>query len=752
MSDPLPLPDKPDLDWLRKQAKRHLKELRDTNPSAQLADAQFALARQYGFSSWRALKAHVDSLTVEPIVAAALEQADRSTPAVKAAALLHIARVVNALDHVQAERVLDRGIAAADVLREPDRSVLMGQAVSLAATVSPERAIGLSRFAGSDDIPGGHVTEMLFDMMSHGHVDAAVSYLTSASADDEYPFEAALQAIGRSKNDATRLEILRSAIRAALGQAASGRRSRRVGRGSQFSFLFTRHWRLLPTDEAGSIVRDLVRMILAEPDEAMRAGWNEARFSSSREHRLFEIFGPLRHLAPELAESLVSEYPQLAAAARRYPYGHESIEAAARDTADREPVAEPIEQPAYIMVGSRLVPIPDAIRTDFKEAFDLALRAYASDVDPGHPNDAPQECWPSAQEFRAILYQAGQHEGPSGSRHLDRIPDPNLRLFAQIEFAAALVGLPQVGGRTISPGPYGFRQSMAMRARGPHPPSHMPPAPIRREPPARRPDVLPSYEARITPTRRAPAEGPSGGSGPDFWVIQGARLRPVLSHLYATLETRIDLPSSLDSNRYDFTLVLPKPVGRETMVRLMREGIERHFVVAREVRSMEADVLTAPDGIRTVETHDTDRMAGFGFGSIGFAQMSPGGPPSIPDGLMLQGIMDLHTVPPETPSSGEEEMRATKSRGLRRGFGFYEGGVQITEVSDLLTMAQLCEVLEPALDRPVVDETRLGGTYAINVHSEAMSTREFLRVLCDKLGLAITTSRRDVSMLVVRQS
>jgi hypothetical protein len=311
VSDPLPLPDKPDLDWLRKQAKRHLKELRDTNPSAQLADAQFAVARQYGFSSWRALKAQVDSLTIDPIVSAALAQAERSAPTVKAAALLHIARVVNAFDHAEAERVLERGIAATDVLREPDRSVIMGQAVSLAATVSPERAIGLSRFAGSDDMPGGHLREMLFDMMSHGHVDAAVRYLTSASAADEYPFEAALQAIGRSKNDATRLEILRSAIRAALGRAASGRRSRRVGRGSQFSFLFTRHWRLLPPDEAGSIVGDLVQMILAEPDEAVRAGWNEARFSSSREHRLFEIFGPLRHLAPELAESWSVSIPSL---------------------------------------------------------------------------------------------------------------------------------------------------------------------------------------------------------------------------------------------------------------------------------------------------------------------------------------------------------------------------------------------------------------------------------------------------------
>jgi ankyrin repeat protein len=61
----MPLPENPNLDMLRKQAKRLLAELRKSDPSAQLAAAQFALARQYGFASWRALKEHVDSLTVD---------------------------------------------------------------------------------------------------------------------------------------------------------------------------------------------------------------------------------------------------------------------------------------------------------------------------------------------------------------------------------------------------------------------------------------------------------------------------------------------------------------------------------------------------------------------------------------------------------------------------------------------------------------------------------------------------------------
>src|SRR5256714_5606405 len=64
-SGPLSLPHAPNLEWLRKQAKRHLDELRQSNPDAQLSDAQFALAKRYGFASWRALKAHIDSLTID---------------------------------------------------------------------------------------------------------------------------------------------------------------------------------------------------------------------------------------------------------------------------------------------------------------------------------------------------------------------------------------------------------------------------------------------------------------------------------------------------------------------------------------------------------------------------------------------------------------------------------------------------------------------------------------------------------------
>jgi len=78
-SAPLSLPDAPNLDWLRKQAKRQLDEMRTANPDAKLAAAQLDLARQYGFSSWRALKSHIDSLTVDGQLFDAAKKGDVDT-------------------------------------------------------------------------------------------------------------------------------------------------------------------------------------------------------------------------------------------------------------------------------------------------------------------------------------------------------------------------------------------------------------------------------------------------------------------------------------------------------------------------------------------------------------------------------------------------------------------------------------------------------------------------------------------------
>jgi hypothetical protein len=51
------LPDDPNLRHLEDQAK----DLLTAGAAASLADAQFQIARLYGFASWPTLKAHVES-------------------------------------------------------------------------------------------------------------------------------------------------------------------------------------------------------------------------------------------------------------------------------------------------------------------------------------------------------------------------------------------------------------------------------------------------------------------------------------------------------------------------------------------------------------------------------------------------------------------------------------------------------------------------------------------------------------------
>ena len=53
------LPERASLEYLKKVAKDRLRDLRRADPETKLAAAQLAVAREFGFSSWRALKAEV---------------------------------------------------------------------------------------------------------------------------------------------------------------------------------------------------------------------------------------------------------------------------------------------------------------------------------------------------------------------------------------------------------------------------------------------------------------------------------------------------------------------------------------------------------------------------------------------------------------------------------------------------------------------------------------------------------------------
>jgi hypothetical protein len=375
---------------------------------------------------------------------AAMLQAEQSEPSVRTAALLRIARVLAKADQGEAERVLDRGLALLAELPDEERAAIAPQAMCLAACVAPDRAFAL-RAMTSDSIAN---EKFLFDMVRHGHVAAAVEYLSQWSEDGEFPYGAAFETISYTKDDGTRRDILRSGLRAWHRRADGGWHSLQ-----SLLQLLRSHWRLLSDDEARDAVRSLVGIIRERPDERLNGGFGgphgTVTFSSYRPSLLFALLGPLKRLDSELANAVIGENRELRRAAEIYPFGHD-IEF---DRRVEQPLsAEALEQWKRDWTGfaldSQFFRIEDEKNGDYKNSFEHALRSYARDADRARPNPYPHECWPSAEDFRVILYAAGRYDEEGGARLLDRIPDVVLRLFAEIEFAAGIAGLEQIGSIT----------------------------------------------------------------------------------------------------------------------------------------------------------------------------------------------------------------------------------------------------------------------------------------------------------------
>lgn len=66
------LPEHSSFEYLRKLAKTRLQQLRQTDPATTLAAAQLLIAREHGFTSWRALKAQIGPRTQRQIASPAM--------------------------------------------------------------------------------------------------------------------------------------------------------------------------------------------------------------------------------------------------------------------------------------------------------------------------------------------------------------------------------------------------------------------------------------------------------------------------------------------------------------------------------------------------------------------------------------------------------------------------------------------------------------------------------------------------------
>jgi hypothetical protein len=255
----------------------------------------------------------------EELLARARQQAERSDPPIRAAALLRIARVETAFDRDQAQQTFLRALEETRRLPNRDGESLADSARFLAAAVAPDLLNEIPA-SGHEQLTSGSLCQI---MLNHGHVDAAVSYLIQYDRPAGFPFGVVPAVMQRAADEAVRLAVLRAAI-----NAWRTMREDPFPRADHFIQMFQSQWKELPPEEALAVVREIVRVTLEQRDTRTTAVLDQehtVRITSRREHCLFQMLHILRHVDPPLAESLIADHEQLAAAARRFPKGVESV-------------------------------------------------------------------------------------------------------------------------------------------------------------------------------------------------------------------------------------------------------------------------------------------------------------------------------------------------------------------------------------------------------------------------------------------
>ncbi len=331
----------------------------------------------------------------------ARKQAEQAEPSIRASALLRIARVESTLDASLARRTLLDGLDAIQKLSSSARDHLLQEARTVAAAVSPELLddIPIAQHRVPEQFANSNIIQT---MLVHGHVEAAFNYLHRSDDSASFPFQIVgnvLQHLDSNNPEsaARRAMLLRRAVEAWRGSHFDDPHHVR----NHFVRLFGHFWTDFPAEEALAIARTIVAQANVGPDLGTSAGYpSEIRFTSQRQNTFFQILHILRHLDPALAQSLIDSHDQLAAGARRYPSGLETIHEEAKAEAERRKAESTTRGGGgggYLMVGDpkdreAQLRLMDATRSgDFALPIEDAIERYREDTAPTTQNYAPKE-------------------------------------------------------------------------------------------------------------------------------------------------------------------------------------------------------------------------------------------------------------------------------------------------------------------------------------------------------------------------
>ncbi|HWF11247.1 MAG TPA: hypothetical protein VG297_22410 [Bryobacteraceae bacterium] len=175
----------------------------------------------------------------DELLTPAREQAERSEPGVRVAALLRIARVESAINREQARKTFEQALTETRGITGVDGGFLLAHARLIAAAVAPDLVADIPAL---DHLPR-HVSSETVGriMLDHQHHDAAFDYVVRYDEPSSFPFGVAAALMRSLDNDGNRLAVLRSTI-------AAWRTAREARHFHSFQFIsiFQSQWKLLP--------------------------------------------------------------------------------------------------------------------------------------------------------------------------------------------------------------------------------------------------------------------------------------------------------------------------------------------------------------------------------------------------------------------------------------------------------------------------------------------------------------------------
>jgi len=375
----------------------------------------------------------------------ALKQTKDREADVRKAALLRIARVLTITCPTKARATLEDGLVMYHGLQTPFSVTGFEQLSRFSiAAVCPQRFAEIPLIDGNalyDAFPSGVVRVM----REHGHLEYLRQYLLRDAPVTQIPIREAGDLMASAGDDEERRTLMRRVIE--CWRIKFKHSVNRYFRDREISVLLHQYWTILPRDEALAIVNEIIENAVGQP--ALSRSFEETGLLKPQQAAIFENFHILRELDPVRAEEYRKTSSEVASALEKYPDGLQSV-----PTPKTEPEVQAIPGPRQSGYLFRSFGTPakadlDYMRQlgeiektgDFQKLLELALAKYQSDIDEKNRNTASKAFWPSAAMYRSIFYWIGFYHK---RWQLELVPDQDLRLFAQIELAGGLCGLPEL--------------------------------------------------------------------------------------------------------------------------------------------------------------------------------------------------------------------------------------------------------------------------------------------------------------------